>query len=473
MKKKLLALILALAMVLSLTACGDQSADPSDNSDDSQNQEASDTLSQKVYVSTAQGGSLYYTVGIAITQLWTEKIPGAVASANSSSGSAENLNLLISGETNLGIVQSNLIKDAYSGENAFAGDPHEEMRIIAPLTTAYYHIIARKNADIHCLADARGKRVCVGLSGSGNMTTNTLIFDAIGMSFDDFDPQYVSMSEALEAMKNGLMDMTIVFGQYPDSNVMDAVSAAGSNLELVSFTQDEIDKITAANSWIVKATIPGGTYTGYDEDILTLAHNGFLCATADFPENDAYLLTKTTFSNLDWLREAYAGLDCYATQNLAMLGGSMQFYVDGTRYVDVWCFRFKNVYDMPETLTATGELKLTGNNESDAAAMYGVQRKFGVKVTDEYTVNSGSIMLQSDYKLWHNMLNAQEVEILVDGEWLPIVITKQKFERSFRRSVLKAVEFSFTMANPEQNNLIGRINFLFYDGGGQCGEPGG
>lgn len=53
------------------------------------------------------------------------------------------------------------------------------------------------------------------------------------------------------------------------------------------------------------------------------------------------------------------------------------------------------------------------------------------------------------------MLNAQEVEILVDGEWLPIVITKQKFERSFRRSVLKAVEFSFTMANPEQNNLIG------------------
>lgn len=49
--------------------------------------------------------------------------------------------------------------------------------------------------------------------------------------------------------------------------------------------------------------------------ILTLAHNGFLCATADFPENDAYLLTKTTFSNLDWLREAYAGLDCYATQN--------------------------------------------------------------------------------------------------------------------------------------------------------------
>lgn len=137
-----------------------------------------------------------------------------------------------------------------------------------------------------------------------------------------------------------------------------------------------------------------------------------------------------------------------------MSGGSMLFHIDRTRYVELWCFRFKNVYDMPETLTATGDLKLVGNNESDTAAMYGVDRKFGLKVTDEYTVNSGPIMLQSDYKLWHNLLNAQEADILVNGEWFPIVITKQKYEREFRRSVLKAVEFSFRMANPEQNNLI-------------------
>lgn len=140
---------------------------------------------------------------------------------------------------------------------------------------------------------------------------------------------------------------------------------------------------------------------------------------------------------------------------VGMSGGSMIFYVDRTRYAEMWCFRFKNVYDMPETLTATGGLKLAGSNESDTAAMYGIERKFGLKVTDEYTVNSGAVMLQSDYKLWHNLVNAQEADILMDGEWLPVLITKQKFEREFRRSLLKAVEFSFRMANPEQNNLIG------------------
>lgn len=135
-------------------------------------------------------------------------------------------------------------------------------------------------------------------------------------------------------------------------------------------------------------------------------------------------------------------------------GYGYEFLIDSTRYVDTWCFRYKNVYDMPETLSAVGGITLKGDNEDDTAAMYGVDRKFGVKVIDEYTVNSGVVMLQSDYLLWHNLLNAQETDIYADGEWLPILITKQKFERELRRSVLKAVEFSFRMADSEQNNLI-------------------
>lgn len=135
-------------------------------------------------------------------------------------------------------------------------------------------------------------------------------------------------------------------------------------------------------------------------------------------------------------------------------GYGYEFLADKTRYLDTWCFRYKNVYDMPETLSAVGEFSFKGNNESDGASMYGVERKFDVTVTDEFTVNSGVVMLQSDYKLWHNLLNAQEVDILVDDTWYPIVISKQKFERELRRSVLKAVEFTFRMADPEQNNII-------------------
>ena len=83
-----------------------------------------------------------------------------------------------------------------------------------------------------------------------------------------------------------------------------------------------------------------------------------------------------------------------------------------------------------------------------------MNRKFGIKPKDEYTVSSGVIFLQSDYKLWHNLLNAQEVDIWYEGGWYPIIVTKQNYERSFNRSILKAIEFTFKMADVEQNNLI-------------------
>lgn len=148
------------------------------------------------------------------------------------------------------------------------------------------------------------------------------------------------------------------------------------------------------------------------------------------------------------------GAESLRSFTIGMNGGGMEFLVDTTPYAEQWMFRFKNVYDMPETLCCTGGLTVTGSSEDDTASMYGVERKFGLKVTDEYTANSGIIHLRSSYKLWHNLLNAREVEIWNGEDWLPIIITKQKLERDFRRSVLTTVEFSFRMADPTQNNLI-------------------
>ena len=148
------------------------------------------------------------------------------------------------------------------------------------------------------------------------------------------------------------------------------------------------------------------------------------------------------------------GVSSLRSYRVGFSGGSLEFLVDASRYADLRVFRFKNVYDMPETLACTGGLTLAGSNESDTAMMWGVERKFGLKVTDEYTALSGPIYLRQEYKLWHNLLNAREAEILCGEEWLPIVVTKQKLERDFRRSALAQVEFSFRLADPTQNNII-------------------
>ena len=204
----------------------------------------------------------------------------------------------------------------------------------------------------------------------------------------------------------------------------------------------------------------GFAVTGYDAD--GVAHTGTLAPSitvdtgGSTPGVQRVSPIATVEAGPDTVAEL-VGMDvsALARYTVEAQGGSLEFVADTSHYADLWVFRFKNVYDMPETLACTGGLTVAGSSEDDTAAMWGVERKFGLRVTDEYTARSGPIYLRNEYKLWHNLLNAQEAEIRTgDGEWLPIVITKQKLERDFRRSVLASVEFSFRMADATQNGLI-------------------
>lgn len=134
--------------------------------------------------------------------------------------------------------------------------------------------------------------------------------------------------------------------------------------------------------------------------------------------------------------------------------GGMKFLIDYTSYAEKYVFRFKNMYDCTEIICATGFMNLKGEDKSETAYMYGIERKFVINRNDVYTVNSGVVFLQSDYRLWHDFLNCQEASILVDGTWYDIVITQQNYERDYRKSILKAVEFSFRLADPENSGVI-------------------
>ena len=130
------------------------------------------------------------------------------------------------------------------------------------------------------------------------------------------------------------------------------------------------------------------------------------------------------------------------------------YVVDHNHYAEVFQFRYRNVFDAPEVLSCVGDVKLKGAEKASTGYLYGVERKFDVRANDEYTANSGVIFLGSEYKYWHDFLNTREAEIYIDGEWYPIIVSKQNYEREFRKDRLKAVEFSFRFADPDQNGLI-------------------
>lgn len=209
------------------------------------------------------------------------------------------------------------------------------------------------------------------------------------------------------------------------SSIFEKVTRKGIP-EFASFfvKQDQILELVAVNSDGVS----------YRQDFYTHLYGNNVC---------------TFRTDADYISDLI-GIENIRSYNIA----GMQYYVDATSYTEKYVFRFKNIFDCTEIICATGYLQLKSDDNSETSYMYGVERKFVVNRNDEYTVNSGVIFKQSDYRLWHDFLNCQEASILIDGTWYDIVITQQNFERDYRKNILKAVEFSFRLADPENSGVI-------------------
>ena len=96
-------------------------------------------------------------------------VPGLLASAMATAGSVENVEAIGRGRLESGFAQADVAHWAQTGTGNFAGlPPIENLRAIATLYPETLHIVARADAGIHSLADLRGKRVGIIISG-GNV----------------------------------------------------------------------------------------------------------------------------------------------------------------------------------------------------------------------------------------------------------------------------------------------------------------
>lgn len=270
--------------------------------------------------------------------------------------------------------------------------------------------------------------------------------------------------------KLGKFCMNALWGKWPDTDTYSQSAAAGTFSFLINGSKDTdtfllFSRFQVASRSLLsmiqeKVTRPGAAewcnFIMKNGENLTLAYTEDMVQWATQQIYTHSSTTSVVSINASLKRvETLTGKISLCAYEIRHSGGEkMTFLVDKTSYLDCFCFRFLNNFDLPESVTTVGILTLKGGDESETGLLYGVTRKFEITPGDEYTANSGVIFSQADYRLWRDFLNTRQAEIYSSGTWLPIVITKQNYEREFRRNKLKAVEFNFQMADPEQNGLI-------------------
>ena len=93
---------------------------------------------------------------------------GLIVSARTSNGTVDNLLSVNDGGVESGLAQSDVVAAAVKGTGPFkAKGKQSHLRVIASLFSEDVHLVVREKAKIKSVADLKGKRVSLGLTGSG------------------------------------------------------------------------------------------------------------------------------------------------------------------------------------------------------------------------------------------------------------------------------------------------------------------
>lgn len=262
------------------------------------------TAKAETFINILTGGTsgVYYPLGVAMSKIYGDKIPGVRTQVQSTKASVENLNLLQKGKGEIALALGDSVKLAWEG-NAEAGFPAklDKLRGVAAVYSNFIQIVASKDSGIKTFADLKGKGLSVGAPKSGTELNARAIFGAMGLSYKDLGKtEYLPFAESVELIKNRQLDATLQSAGLGVASIRDLATSVP--IQVVAVPADVAQKLGPP---YVAATIPAKTYEGQTEDVPTLAVRNILVTHADVPEEVVYQMTKQLFENLDQMVAAH------------------------------------------------------------------------------------------------------------------------------------------------------------------------
>jgi TRAP transporter TAXI family solute receptor len=266
---------------------------------------ATSAVQSQEFINVLTGGTsgVYYPLGVALSEIYSEGIPGSRVQVQATKASVENLNLLAQKKGEIAFALGDAVKLGWEG-NTEAGYPTAltGLRAIAAIYPNYVQIVASADAGVATVTDLKGKSVSVGAPASGTELNARSIFSAAGMSYDDLGKlEYLPYAESAELIKNRQLEATLQSSGLGVAFIKDLAST--HEINLVAIPTDVVEKIGAP---YVPSVIPAGTYQGQDTDVPTAAIGNILVTHDGVSDETAYQMTKLLFENLDRMVASHA-----------------------------------------------------------------------------------------------------------------------------------------------------------------------
>lgn len=315
--KKLIALLLAVVMVLALSACGGSSAPaaapaaaPADNAPAAEAAPAAaaeagvfgDGSEKYMTLAACPASSAMYPFWVSVGEILDTAFSNMHMTVSESQGAVAITKRVRSGECELGNSVSSTDYQSYNGIGTFEGDADPDLRMIWYYEVTWEMYAVDKTAGINNVTDLDGKKFNPGGTGTSAEAIARDMASLLG-----YEPNWfaASQADAADAYSNREIVGTIKLGPTVDSYVMQLNAAIP--VDLVSLTEEQVEQIRAAYPYLISGTIPAGTYDGVDHDTVVVGTpQGCQTRVGNFTQQEQYQIFKAVMEDYaDMWHEAY------------------------------------------------------------------------------------------------------------------------------------------------------------------------
>lgn len=281
----------------------------------------------------SMGGTYDYFAQILGPQM-SKLMPG-LSVGTVAGGDYGGLNGILKGDRDTAFCFSPSAQLAYEGKHPFT-EVNSEIRFVGSLYDTYLQLVVRKGSGIKNLADLKGKRIGVGTPEQIQAYLLPTLLEAVDLSYEKIEEDggsiaWVGYGDGLSMLQDRQLDMYMAWNSYPWSTVMGVDTT--QSVDLMTLKQEEIDHFFSVfPSGFTKWVIPKGTYSGMDEDVVTLALTYVLVADKDLHEDVVYNLCKGLYDDPSIWAELVKPFPTKITLDRALLGASIPIHPGAERY---------------------------------------------------------------------------------------------------------------------------------------------
>ena len=305
--KKMVALLLAIAMMLSMTSAYALEFTGNDLIP------VVDGVAEVMMGATTTGGWTYmYTASAA--KVISDNDPSINVTPQITTGGGENLIRVATGEMAAGVASAAYISNYYNGNEEEGIEPNPQLRTLYGSPNSFLSVIVRKDSEYQTIEDLKGKKISIcNLGNSGQLLCEQLL-KKMDRWDGYYDLQFLSPADSAEALNEGTIESLWICACDPHASVTQIMNMPGG-ARFIEFSEEQKQLFMETCDYLKPGTRPAGTYNGQDYDYNTVGSPYALIVTEDFPEELAYEMAKTLNENYNEWLEVFAGVEGATAQN--------------------------------------------------------------------------------------------------------------------------------------------------------------